>query len=157
MQTVSTCLWFDDQAEEAVAFYTGLFPDSRVIDTKYYLDGAPRPAGSVLTIRFTLGGTEYVALNGGPHFKFTAAVSLVACCDTQEDVDRLWRELTAGGEESMCGWLVDRYSLSWQVVPRVLLELLNTADTAASQRTVDAMLEMRKLDIAALQRAYRGN
>ena len=103
MQTVSTCLWFDHQAEEAVAFYTSIFPNSRIVDTKYYLDGAPRLAGSVLTIQFTLDGTEYVALNGGPHFTFSPAVSMVAYCDTQDDVDRLWRRLTEGGQESQCG------------------------------------------------------
>ena len=156
MQTVSTCLWFDDQAQAAVAFYMSLFPNSRIIDTKYYLEGAPRPAGSVLTIRFTLDGTEYVALNGGPHFKFSPAVSLVAYCDTQEETDTLWRKLTEGGEESQCGWLTDRYGVSWQIVPRALLELLNTADGAASQRAVSAMMKMKKLDIAALQRAYKG-
>ena len=154
MQTVSTCLWFDDQAEAAVAFYTGLFPNSRVLETKVYLDGGPRPAGSVLTIRFTLDGTEYMALNGGPVFAFSPAVSLVAYCDTQDEVDRLWFQLTEGGQESQCGWLTDRFGVSWQIVPRVLLALLNTPDTAASQRAWVALWTMRKLDIAALQRAY---
>lgn len=154
MQTVSTCLWFDDQAQEAVAFYMSLFPNSRIIDTKYYLEGSPRPAGSVLTIRFTLDGTEYVALNGGPHFSFSPAVSLVAYCDTQKQVDTLWRELTKGGQESQCGWLTDRFGVSWQIVPRALLGLLNTSDRAASQRAFSAMMTMRKIDIAALQHAY---
>jgi len=154
MQTVSTCLWFDDQAEEAVAFYTSLFRNSRVIDTKYYLEGAPRPAGSVLTIQFTLDGTEYLALNGGPQFKFSPAVSLVAYCDTQEEVDALWRRLCEDGQANQCGWLTDRYGVSWQIVPRKLLQLLNTSDRAASQRAFAAMMKMTKLDIAAIQSAY---
>jgi predicted 3-demethylubiquinone-9 3-methyltransferase (glyoxalase superfamily) len=154
MQKVSTCLWFDDQAEEAAAFYVSLFPDSCIIDTKYYLEGSPRPAGSVLTVQFTLNGAECVALNGGPQFHFSPAISLVANCDTQEDVDKLWRKLSEGGQEGQCGWLTDKYGVSWQVVPRTLLRLLNTADSAASQRAFSAMMKMTKLDIAALQRAY---
>ncbi len=154
MQTVSTCLWFDEQAQEAAALYVSLFPNSRIIDTKYYLEGSPRPAGSVLTVQFSLDGTEYVALNGGPHFKFSPAVSLVAYCNTQEEVDSLWHKLSAGGQEGQCGWLTDKYGVSWQIVPRALLKLLNTADSAASQRAVSAMMKMTKLDIAALQRAY---
>ena len=156
MQRVSTCLWFDDQAEAAVAFYTSLFPNSRVIHTTFYLEGAPHPAGTVLTIRFTLDGTEYLALNGGPHFTFSPAISLVAYCNTQDEVDTLWRRLGEGGEESQCGWLTDRFGVSWQVVPHQLLALLNTPDTAASQRVFTAMMQMIKLDIAALERAYDG-
>ena len=154
MQKVRTCLWFDDQAQEAAAFYMSLFPNSRIIDTKYYLEGSPRPAGSVLIVQFTLDGTEYVALNGGPHFKFSPAVSLVAYCDTQEEVDTLWHTLSEGGQKGQCGWLTDRYGVSWQIVPRALLKLLNTSDSAASQRAFAAMMKMTKLDIAALQRAY---
>jgi predicted 3-demethylubiquinone-9 3-methyltransferase (glyoxalase superfamily) len=154
MQKVSTCLWFDNQAEEAAAFYVSLFPNSCIVDTKYYLEGSPRPAGSVLTVQFALDGGEYVALNGGPHFKFSPAISLVANCDTQEEVDTLWHKLSEGGQEGQCGWLTDKYGVSWQVVPRALLKLLNTADNAASQRAVSAMMKMTKLDIAALQRAY---
>ena len=156
MQNVSTCLWFNDQAEQAVAFYTSLFPNSWVIGTTYYLEGAPPPAGSVLTIQFTLDGTEYLALNGGPAFAFSPAVSMVAYCDTQEEVDRLWSKLTERGHEGQCGWLTDRYGVSWQIVPRQLLALLNTPDKAASQRAFASMMTMRKLDIAALQRAYAG-
>ena len=154
MQTVSTCLWFDGQAQEAAAFYMSLFPNSRIIETKYYLEGSPRPAGSVLTVQFTLDGTEYLALNGGPHFKFSPAVSLVAYCDTQEETDTLWRKLCEGGQEGQCGWLTDRYGVTWQIVPRALLELLNTSDSAASQRAFAAMMKMTKIDIAAMQRAY---
>jgi predicted 3-demethylubiquinone-9 3-methyltransferase (glyoxalase superfamily) len=156
MQRVSTCLWFDDQALEAARFYVSLFSNSRVIDTTYYLEGAPRPAGSVLTVQFALDDTEYVALNGGPQFQFSPAISLVAYCDTQEEVDALWRRLGEGGRESQCGWLTDKYGVSWQVVPRALLRLINTSDAAASQRAMSAMMSMTKLDIAALERAYRG-
>jgi predicted 3-demethylubiquinone-9 3-methyltransferase (glyoxalase superfamily) len=156
MQKVSTCLWFDSEAEEAAAFYVSLFPNSRIVDTKRYLEGTPRPAGSVMTVQFTLDGAECVALNGGPHFTFSPAISLVANCDTQEEVDTLWRKLSEGGHEGQCGWLTDRYGVSWQVVPRALLKLLNTADKAASQRAVSAMMKMTKLDIAALQHAYEG-
>jgi predicted 3-demethylubiquinone-9 3-methyltransferase (glyoxalase superfamily) len=155
MQNVSTCLWFDNQAQEAAAFYVSVFPNSRIVDTKHYVEGSPRPAGSVMTVQFTLDGAEYVALNGGPLFKFSPAISLVAYCDTQEEVDTLWRKLSEGGQEAQCGWLTDKYGVSWQVVPRALLKLLNTADNAASQRAVAAMMKMTKLNIAALQRAYK--
>lgn len=156
MQNISTCLWFDHQAEEAVAFYTGIFPKSRILETTHYLEGTAKPAGSVLTIRFVLDGVEYVALNGGPLFTFSPAISLVAYCDTQEEIDRLWERLLDGGRESRCGWLDDRFGVSWQVVPRPFLAMLNTADAAASQRAMAAMMAMTKLDIAALQRAYAG-
>jgi predicted 3-demethylubiquinone-9 3-methyltransferase (glyoxalase superfamily) len=156
MQRLSTCLWFNDQAEQAVAFYTGLFPNSEVLRTTYYLDGTPAVAGSVLTIQFTLDGTEYLALNGGPAFTFSPAVSIVAYCDTQSEVDRLWAALAEGGRHGQCGWLTDRFGVSWQVVPRQLLALLHTPDRAASQRAFDAMRGMTKLDIAALESAYAG-
>jgi predicted 3-demethylubiquinone-9 3-methyltransferase (glyoxalase superfamily) len=153
---LSTCLWYDNQAEQAVSFYVSLFPNSQVDRTTYYLEGTPVPPGSVLTIQFTLDGTEYLALNGGPAFKFSPAMSMVAYCETQEEVDRLWTALAEGGQHGQCGWLTDRFGVSWQVVPRQLLALLNTPDRAASQRAFQAMLTMKKLDIAALQRAYDG-
>jgi predicted 3-demethylubiquinone-9 3-methyltransferase (glyoxalase superfamily) len=156
MQRTSTCLWFNDQAEQAVAFYTSLFPNSRIVHTTYYLEGTPRPVGAVLTIQFTLDGTEYLALNGGPGFTFSPAVSMVAYCDTQGEVDRLWAAYSDGGQEGQCGWVTDRYGVSWQIVPHQLLALLNTPDRAASQRAFAAMMTMKKLDIAALQRAYAG-
>jgi len=156
MQQISTCLWFDDNAEQAVAFYTGIFPHSGILETKFYLEGGPGPAGSVLTLRFSLNGTEYLALNGGPHFQFSPAMSLVAYCDTQDEVDHLWHRLGEGGKEDRCGWLTDRFGVSWQIVPRPLLAMLNTDDVKASQRAFAAMMTMRRLDIAALQRAYRG-
>jgi predicted 3-demethylubiquinone-9 3-methyltransferase (glyoxalase superfamily) len=155
MQKVSTCLWFDGQAQDAAAFYVSVFPNSCIVDTKYYLEGAPLPAGSVLTVQFTLDGSEFTALNGVPPFKFSPAISLVANCDTQEEVDTLWRKLCEGGQPEQCGWLTDKYGLSWQIVPRPLLELLNTADKAASQRAFSAMMKMTKIDIAAIRRAYK--
>lgn len=156
MPTVSTCLWFDDQAEAAVAFYLSVFPDSWVLATTRYPEGTPKLAGSVLTIQFTLDGTECLALNGGPLFSFSPAISLVAYCDTQEEVDRLWQRLAEGGQEGPCGWVTDRFGVSWQIVPRALLDLLATADAAACQRAFDAMRGMGKLDIAAMRRAYAG-
>ena len=156
MQRTSTCLWFDGQAQEAAEFYVNLFPNSRIIDTTYFLEGAPQPAGSVLTVRFTLEGTEYLALNGGPEFHFTPAMSVIAYCDTQEEVDRLWGALGHRGQTGQCGWLTDRYGVSWQIVPRGLIEMVGAADRAAAQRAFSAMMEMTKLDIAALKRAYAG-
>ena len=156
MPRLSTCLWFDNQAEEAVQFYTSLFANSGIVRTTHYLEGTPTPPGTVLTIQFTLDGTEYLALNGGPGFPFSPAVSMVAYCDTQEEVDRLWAALGDGGQYGPCGWLTDRFGVSWQIVPRNLLPLLHTTDRAASQRAFDAMRGMTKLDIAALEAAYAG-
>ena len=138
----------------AAAFYVSIFPNSRVTHTSHFLEGAPRPAGSVLTVEFTLDGNDYVALNGGPDYKFTPAISLVVHCDTQEQVDHYWNRLLEGGQEVQCGWLTDKYGISWQVVPRKLIEFFQSSDRAASQRAFTAMMGMRKLDIAALQRAY---
>jgi len=154
MNNLATCLWFDGEAAEAAAFYVGIFPNSRIAQTSHFHEGAPRPAGSVLTVEFTLDGNDYVALNGGPDYKFTPAISLVVYCDTQEQVDRYWNRLLEGGQEVQCGWLTDKYGISWQVVPRKLIEFLQSGDRAASQRAFTAMMGMRKLDIAALQRAY---
>ncbi|PHV10758.1 VOC family protein [Chitinimonas sp. BJB300] len=156
MQSTSTCLWFDNQALEAATFYVSLLPDSRILDTKFYLEGGPQPAGSVLTVQFLLAGTEYLALNGGPHFKFSPAISIVVYCDTQPEIDALWRKLLEGGQPSQCGWLTDKHGLSWQIVPRPFLKLMNSKDTAASQRAFAAMMQMTKLDIAVLQKAYDG-
>lgn len=156
MQNVSTCLWFNGQAAQAATFYTGLFPNSRVIETTTYLEGTQRPVGSVLTVQFSLDGTEYLALNGGPQFTFSPAMSLVAYCDTQQRIDFLWGALLEGGYESQCGWLTDRFGVSWQVVPRMFMALLKTTDKAAAQRVFSAMMTMRKLDITALQKAYDG-
>ncbi len=155
-QRTSTCLWFDGQAREAAEFYVSLFPNSRIVSVNYFLEGAPRPAGSVLTVRFLLDGTEYVALDGGPEFQFTPAMSIVVYCDTQDEVDRLWRALGDRGQPGQCGWLTDRFGVSWQIVPRTLIEMLGASDKAAAQRAFTAMMEMTKLDVAALKRAYAG-
>jgi predicted 3-demethylubiquinone-9 3-methyltransferase (glyoxalase superfamily) len=154
MQKVSPCLWFDCQAEEAANFYVSVFPNSRILGTTHSLEGAPRPAGSVLVMRFCLDGEEFSAINGGPQFTFSPAVSFVARCATQAEVDRLWERLCEGGQESQCGWLTDRYGVSWQIVPDVLMEMINSTDKAAAQRAFSALMTMKKLDIAALQRAY---
>ena len=156
MQNLCTCLWFDDRAEQAAKFYVSVFPNSKILDIKYYLEGMPKPAGSVLTVSFSLDGVEYLALNGGPHYQFSPATSLVAYCDTQQQVDTLWEKLSAGGKLSRCGWLDDQFGVTWQIVPRKMIEFLNTDDKAASQRAMNAMMQMVKLDIAALQRAYDG-
>lgn len=156
-QKVRTCLWFDSQAEEAVNYYVSLFPDSEILEVSRYGEGAPLPAGTALTVSFRLAGQQYLALNGGPVFQLTEAVSLSVDCKTQEEVDFLWAKLTAeGGEESQCGWLKDRWGLSWQIVPEQLGQLMGSPDPEAARRTMEAMFQMRKLDIAALQRAHDG-
>ncbi|MCG2787534.1 MAG: VOC family protein [Anaerolineae bacterium] len=157
MQKITTFLWFDDQAEEAVNFYTSLFQDAKVLEVSRYGETGPGPAGEVMVINFQLAGQEFIALNGGPQFKFNEAISLVVNCESQAEVDRLWEELTAdGGEESMCGWLKDKYGLSWQIVPTALGKLASDSDPVKAQRVIQAMLQMRKLDIAELQKAYEG-
>ena len=156
MQKIGPCLWFDTQAEEAANFYVSVFSNSHIIETNYYLEGAPKPAGTVLTVRFSLNGEEFVALNGGPEFTFSPAVSFVANCADQAEVDHLWQGLLQdGGQEVQCGWLTDKYGVSWQVVPAELYALLNSSDKAAAQRVMSAMLGMIKLDLPALQKAFR--
>jgi predicted 3-demethylubiquinone-9 3-methyltransferase (glyoxalase superfamily) len=157
MQPVSTCLWFDTESLEAAEFYVSLFPNSRIVEVSHYLEGTPRPVGEVLMVRFVLNGAEYLALNGGPQYKPTPAMSLVAECDTQEEIDTLWQKLSEGGQEVQCGWVTDKFGVSWQVAPRDFLKLFNSDDKAASQRAFSAMMTMTKLDIAALERAYRGD
>ncbi|MFE3514911.1 VOC family protein [Streptomyces sp. NPDC059166] len=155
MQKIRPCLWFDDKAQEAAEFYVSVFGgDSRIVEITHNSDSAPGETGAVLTVDFVLAGQEYIGLNGGPHFTFSEAVSLSVDCADQEEVDRLWAALTAdGGEESMCGWLKDRYGLSWQIVPRVLPELIGGADRERADRVMKAMMGMRKLDVKALQEA----
>jgi len=153
-QKITPCLWFDFNAEDAVAHYLSIFANGRVLSTSRYGDAGPGPKGAVMTMLFEIDGQTFLALNGGPQFSFTPAISLIVDCQTQDEVDRLWERLGEGGKPSQCGWLTDRYGVSWQVVPRVLLGLLDTADRAASQRAFSAMLKMTRLDIAALQRAY---
>lgn len=155
-QKISTCLWFEDQAEEAAKFYTSVFDDSRILDVARYGEGGPGPAGQAITAEFEIEGRRFLALNGGTAANFTEAVSFVVDCADQEEVDRYWTALTDGGAESQCGWLKDRYGLSWQIVPSVLGSLLAGADPEGSQRAMQAMLGMRKLDIAQLQNAYDG-
>jgi predicted 3-demethylubiquinone-9 3-methyltransferase (glyoxalase superfamily) len=154
MQRVTPCLWFDDQAEEAARFYTSIFKNSRIGEIVRYGEGAPRPKGSILTVRFYLDGEEFLALNGGPVFKFTEAVSFIVNCETQHELDRMWDQLSAGGQEVQCGWLKDKYGMSWQVVPRVLPTMLCDSDPARADRVFQAIMRMKKLDIAALEQAY---
>lgn len=160
LQRIAPCLWFDTQAEEAADFYTSIFPNSRIVRTLRYGEAGHeihgKPAGSVLTVVFELDGQRFTALNGGPQFTFNEAVSLEIGCATQEEVDYYWEKLTDGGEESACGWLKDRFGLSWQVNPTGLDALLGDQDPQKSERVMSALLKMTKLDIAALERAYRG-
>ena len=146
-----------DRPEEAARFYTSLFEDSRIIEITHYTEGGPRPAGSVMTVHFQLHGQDFIALNGGPQFRFSEAVSMAVRCEDQAEVDRLWEKLAAGGgEPQMCGWLKDRYGLSWQIVPTVLHELMSDPDPERSKRVVQAMLQMRKIDVEGLRRAHAG-
>jgi predicted 3-demethylubiquinone-9 3-methyltransferase (glyoxalase superfamily) len=154
MPTIATSLWFDTQALEAAEYYVSLFPDSRIVDVARYGPGAPRPEGMVLTVDFELAGERFNALNGGPDFKFTEATSILVNCEDQAEVDRLWSALIAnGGEASQCGWLKDRYGLSWQIVPDALPRLLNDPDRDKSQRVMEAMLKMQKIEVSELERA----
>jgi predicted 3-demethylubiquinone-9 3-methyltransferase (glyoxalase superfamily) len=157
MPTITPYLWFDDNAEEAMDFYCGIFPDAMVGDVMRYGEGAPLPAGTVLTARFEIAGQEFMVLNGGPRFTFDEAVSFFVSVDTQEEIDRYWDALTAdGGEPGQCGWLKDKFGLSWQIVPTMLGEVLGDPDPAKSGRAMQAMFGMTKLDIAELQRAHAG-
>ncbi|MBN0043810.1 VOC family protein [Streptomyces actuosus] len=151
-----TCLWFDDQAEEAAHHYVSIFKNSSLGEVTRYTEGAPRPAGTVLTVEFTANGQKFVGLNGGPEFTFNEAVSFQILCDDQEEIDYYWSKLTEGGEPGPCGWLKDKYGVSWQVVPKVLMEMIGSADADRATRAMGAMLAMGKLDIAALQKAYAG-
>jgi len=153
MKNITPFLWFDKEAEQAARFYTSVFKKSGILDTSRYGKGSPGRPGSVMTVRFRILGQEFTALNGGPLYKFTPAVSFVVHCRSQREVDHYWRKLTRGGKEVQCGWLVDRYGLSWQIVPDVLIELLTAGDPAAAERVMRAMLKMVKLDIKRLRRA----
>jgi predicted 3-demethylubiquinone-9 3-methyltransferase (glyoxalase superfamily) len=151
-----TCLWFDGQAEEAANYYASVFKNSKIGRVLRFTEGGPGPAGSVITVEFELNGQKFVGLNGGPEFTFTEAISFQIFCKDQDEVDYYWNALTDGGEESMCGWLKDRYGVSWQVIPDGLIDMLGDPDQEKAKRTTEAMFEMRKLDIAALERAYAG-
>ena len=155
MQKITPFLWFDDNAEEALNFYTSIFKNSKIVNVTRYGEAGPGPAGSVMTATFQLDGQEFAAINGGPSFKFTEAISFFVRCETQEEIDYFWEKLIAGGgEPSQCGWLKDKYGLSWQIVPPVLIEMLQDQDTVRSQRVMTAMLQMGKLDIKTLKQAY---
>ena len=154
-QKLTPFLWFNDNAEEAVNFYTSIFANSKVTTVARYGDAGPGPKGSVMTVAFEIEGQEFVALNGGPHFTFTEAISFVVNCDTQEEIDSFWDKLSAGGEKSRCGWVKDKFGLSWQIVPRILPELVKD-DAERADRVMGALLQMDKLDLAALQSAYDG-
>jgi len=156
MQKLTTCLWFDGKAEEAVNFYTSIFKDSKKGKISRYGDGAPMPKGTVMVATFELLGYGFMALNGGPQFTFTPAISFVVNCETQEEVDELWEKLSEGGEKVQCGWLKDKYGVSWQIVPTILGQLMSDKDAAKTQRVMQALLQMKKLDIQQLQQAYDG-
>ncbi|MBV8813675.1 MAG: VOC family protein [Verrucomicrobia bacterium] len=155
MQKITPFLWFDGKAEEAVNFYLSAFKDAKILEILRYREAGPGPEGSVMTIKFSLHGQEFVALNAGPEFTFTPAISFFVHCQSQEEVDELWEKLSAeGGETNSCGWLKDRYGVSWQIVPTILLEFLGDKDSEKANRVMKAMLEMHKLNIAGLTRAY---
>jgi predicted 3-demethylubiquinone-9 3-methyltransferase (glyoxalase superfamily) len=156
MQKITPFLWFDTQAEEAAKFYASIFPNSKILNVARYGEAGPGPNGSVMTVEFELDGQRVIALNGGPQFKFTEAISLSVACKTQKEVDHYWSRLLQGGEEGPCGWLKDKYGLSWQVNPTILGEMLSDPDPKKSKRVMEAMLKMRKIDIAGLKRAYEG-
>ncbi len=153
LRKITPCLWFDAEGEEAATFYTSIFENSRILGVTHYGSAGPRPEGMVLTVNFELDGQEFVALNGGPEFTFNEAVSFQVSCESQEEVDEFWTKLSDGGEEGPCGWLKDKYGVSWQIVPTVLDELISDPDPEKSQRALKAMFGMKKIDIAELQQA----
>lgn len=155
MQKITPCLWFDDQGEEAAQFYTTVFSNSRILDIARYGAAGPRPEGTVMTVTFELDGQRFVALNGGPEFTFNEAISFQVSCQTQDEVDHFWSKLSEGGQEGPCGWLKDRYGVSWQIVPTALAELLSDPDPDRSQAAMKAMLGMHKIDIGAIRQAVQ--
>ena len=154
MQKITPFLWFDGKAEEAMNFYASIFKNSRIGEVSRYGKAGPGPEGTVMSATFQLEGQEFYALNGGPHFSFTPAISFFVNCETQQEVDELWGKLSEGGEIQPCGWLRDKYGLSWQIIPTILGKLLRDKDAAKSQRVMQAMLQMKKIDIARLKQAY---
>lgn len=160
IQKISPFLWFDDNAEEAAKFYTSIFKNSRITDVARYGEAGAkasgRQMGSVMTVSFELEGQKFMALNGGPVFKFSPAISFAVTCDTQDEVDHFWEKLSDGGQEVQCGWLTDRYGVSWQIVPKALIEMLQDGDAKKSERVMEAMLQMKKLEIQGLRNAYGG-
>ena len=155
-QKISACLWFDKNAGQAVKFYTGIFKNSKVLRTSYYTESSRMPAGTVLTIEFQIEGQKLVALNGGPYFNFTEAVSLIVSCKNQKEVDYYWEKLSKGGAKVQCGWLKDKFGLSWQIVPEIVYEMMIDKDSKKSSSVMDAILKMKKLDIKKLEKAYKG-
>ncbi len=156
MPALTPCLWFDTEGEEAADMYTSIFPNSRILHTAFYGDAGPRPAGTALTVLFELDGQRFLALNGGPQYSFSEAISFQVDCRSQEEVDHYWSRLSDGGEEGPCGWLKDRFGLSWQIVPSRLPELLGDPDPQKSQSVMSAMLKMKKIDISGLEQAAEG-
>lgn len=156
MQKITPFLWFNDNAEEAINFYTSIFKDSRIANVVRNGDNGPGPAGSVMTGTFELNGQQFMAINGGPHFSFSPAISFFVSCETQQEVDELWEKLSEGGEKQRCGWLKDKYDVSWQIIPTALGEMMNDKDAEKAQRVMQAMLQMDKIDIETLRKAYEG-
>ncbi len=160
MQKITPHLWFDNNAEEATKFYTSIFKNSKIIDITYYGKSAAevsgKPKGTIMTVRFVLEGQQFMALNGGPIFKFSPAISFLVSCETQEEVDGLWEKLSEGGEIEQCGWLKDKFGVSWQIVPNILSEMVQEKDIMKLERVINAMLQMKKLDIQGLKNAYAG-
>ena len=156
MQGITPCLWFDTEGEEAAQLYTSVFPNSKIVSMLLHGEAGPRPAGTVMTVDFELDGQAFTALNGGAQFTFSEAISFQVMCESQDEVDHYWNALSDGGEEGPCGWLRDRFGVSWQIVPTALPKLLGTGDSAQSQRVMEAMFQMKKLDIAELARAAAG-
>jgi predicted 3-demethylubiquinone-9 3-methyltransferase (glyoxalase superfamily) len=154
MQKITPFLWFNNQAEEATNFYLSVFKNSKIVSITRYGDAGPGPKGTIMTTKFLIGAQEFVALNGGPQFTFSQAISFVVNCRTQKEVDEFWEKLSEGGEKQQCGWLKDKYGVSWQIVPVVMVEMLNDPDPAKSQRVMKAMLQMNKIDIKILKQAY---
>ena len=153
MQKITSCLWFDTQGEEAATFYTSVFPNSKIVEISRYGSAGPRDEGTVMTVSFELDGHPFVALNGGPDFSFSEAISFQVSCKDQDEVDTYWSKLSEGGEEGPCGWLKDKFGLSWQIVPDRLIELITDPDKEKAQRAMAAMLQMRKIEIAELEQA----
>ena len=155
MQTITPCLWFDTEGEDAARFYTSIFPDSKITEVTRYGSAGPRPEGTVMTVDFELDGQAFLALNGGPNFTFSEAISFQVFCESQDEVDAYWSKLSDGGEQGPCGWLKDRFGVSWQIVPTVLPKLLADPDAAKSQRVMQAMLGMKKIEIEGLEQAAK--
>jgi predicted 3-demethylubiquinone-9 3-methyltransferase (glyoxalase superfamily) len=157
MQNLTPCLWFDSDGENAANFYTSVFPNSKILDIARYGSAGPRPEGTVMTVSFELDSREFLALNGGPQFKFSEAISFQVSCKNQDEVDHYWSTLSEGGEEGPCGWLKDKFGLSWQIVPKALGRLMSSGDATKSKRVMDALLRMNKLDVKTLQQAFDGD